>query len=169
MKKKIVIGALALLLMLGAGGGVMAANEVSKVQDDIIVDGVYAGDINLSGLTAEEAEAEIKSYIDTLESKTITMVTGEHEDVLKLSDIGIKWKNKDIVEEAVSLGKSGNLIARFKELTDLKTDNKVYDLELAVSSKKIKKYITETIKPYNQEAKEPSLKKSGGSFVVTKE
>lgn len=169
MKKRAVIGVLALVLILALGCGVFAANKVTETEDGIIVDGVYAGNINLSGLTVEEAKDAIQAYIDELESRSVTMVTGKHKDTFKLSDIGIDWSNSEILDEAVELGKSGNLIARFKDLVDLKTKNHVYDLELKVNQKAIKKYIKETLMAYDQEAKEPEITRSNGEFQITGE
>ncbi|MDD7390900.1 MAG: VanW family protein [Lachnospiraceae bacterium] len=170
MKKRAILGILALVLVLAFGGGVMAAKSVmDSTEEGIIVDGVYAGSINLSGLTAKEAEKAVEDYISELEEKTVTMVTGDHEDKLKLSSIGIDWTNPEILDEAMELGKSGNLIERFKALSDLKRENHVYDLKLEVDQKAIKKYIKKTLQAYDQEAKEPELKRSGGEFVITKE
>ncbi|MCI7098641.1 MAG: VanW family protein [Lachnospiraceae bacterium] len=170
MKKRAVIGVLALVLIFALGGGAMAAKSVADAAEEgVIVDGVYAGSINLSGLTAKEAEKAVQDYIDGLESKSVTMVTGEHEDTLKLSDIGIDWSNPEILDEAMELGKSGNLIARFKVLSDLKKENHVYDLNLEVDQKAIKNYIKNTLQAYDQEAKEPGLNRSNGEFVITKE
>lgn len=167
MKKRAVIIIPVLVLALALGSGVFAAQEVAKTEDGVIVDGVYAGSINLSGLTAKEAEDAVSAYTSQLEGKTITMVTGKHEDTLKLSDIGIEWSNKNVLDEAVNLGKSGNLIARFKTLADLKVKNKVYDLELTVNKKKITQYIKKTLQAYDQKAKEPSIKRVDGSFQIT--
>lgn len=169
MKKRAVIGVLALVLVLALGGGLAAAKEVMDTEDGIIVDGVYAGTINLSGLTAQEAESAVREYIDGLEEKSVTMITGKHKDTLKLSEIGIDWKNPEILDEAMELGKTGNLIARFKELSDLKGENHVYDLELEVDQKAIEKYIDKTLKAYDQEAKEPGLERVNGEFVITEE
>lgn len=169
MKKRAVIGVLALVLILAFGSGAMAAKEVMDIEEGVIVDGVYAGRINLSGLTAGEAEKAIQEYIKELESRSVTMVTGKHKDTLKLSDIGIDWINPEILDEAMELGKSGNLIVRFKTLSDLKSENHVYDLNLEVDQKAIKNYIDETLKVYGQEAKEPELDRSNGEFVITPE
>ena len=164
MKKRVVIGVsvLALILVLGLGGVAIAAKEVAKTEDGVIAEGIYAGSINLSGLTEDEAEDAIQDYIEELEKKSVTMVTGEHEDTFKLSDIGVEWTNKEILEEAVELGKSGNLIARFKALSDLKKNNQVYELNLEVDEKAITKYIEETLQEYDQEAKEPEITRYNG-------
>lgn len=169
MKKRAVIGVLALVLILAFGGGLAAAKEVMDTEEGIIVDGVYAANINLSGLTAGEAESAVREYIDGLEDRTVTMVTGKHKDTLKLSEIGIDWKNPEVLDEAMELGKSGNLIARFKALSDLRSENHVYDLELEVDRKAIEEYIEKTLKAYDQEAKEPELKRVNGEFVITEE
>ena len=73
MKKRAVIGVLALVLILALGGGLAAAKEVMDTEEGIIVDGVYAGNINLSGLTAGEAESAVREYIDGLEDRTVSL------------------------------------------------------------------------------------------------
>ena len=40
---------------------------------DTIKEGVYAGDISLSGMTAEEANTEIQAYVDSLKSCLLTL------------------------------------------------------------------------------------------------
>lgn len=171
MKKGIIGGVsiLAVLLVLALGSVAIAAHEVDKTEDGVIAEGVYAGDINLSGLTEEEAETAVNDYIAELEKKSITMVTGKHKDTFEVGAIGVEWTNQEIIKEAVELGKNGNLIARFKALSDLKKNNQVYELNLEINDKAIKTYIKNNLKKYDQEAKEPELTRSNGSFVITAE
>lgn len=167
MRKRVVTGLLALFLVLGIGSGAMAAKTVAETEDGVIVEGVYAGDINLSGLTAKEAKKAVKEYIASLENRSIKMITDTHEDVLNLKKIGITWNNPEILDEAMELGKHGNLIARFKELSDLKKNNQKYELDLTFDQKKIRKFVKNTLKAYDQEAKEPSIARVDGAFQVT--
>lgn len=169
MKKGAAISVLVLSLVMILGAGVYAAGKITEPEPGVIVDGVYAGNINLSGLTSDEAKEAVNEYIETLEKKTITVVTGDHEDVLNLSEVGIEWTNSEIVDEAMDLAKTGNVISRFKILSDLKRENKVFDLKLNVNSQKLNEFVEETLKSYDQEAKEPTITKKGSSFVVTDE
>ena len=64
-----------LVFVLAIGAAALSAGLHSRAQakpDDTILEGVYAGDISLSGMTREEAKAAIQSYVDSLASSTIT-------------------------------------------------------------------------------------------------
>jgi len=72
MKKWICL--LAFVCTLGVA--VLAAGIHSKAQakpDDTILEGVYAGEISLSGMTRDQAKAAIQSYVDSLGSNTIVL------------------------------------------------------------------------------------------------
>ena len=43
---------------------------------------------------------------------------------ISLSELGISWKNPELVSEAVSLGKKGNIVARYKAEKDLQNKGK---------------------------------------------
>lgn len=44
------------------------------------------------------------------------------------SELGLYWNNPEIVEEALTLGNSGNIIERYKMLKDLEHENKIYPI-----------------------------------------
>ena len=45
----------------------------AATQSDVISEGVYIGDQNVGGMTAEEAEAYVKSKVEELASSVITI------------------------------------------------------------------------------------------------
>ena len=49
---------------------------------------------------------------------------------ISLSELGISWKNPELVSEAVSLGKKGNIVARYKAEKDLQNKGKNYPVVL---------------------------------------
>ena len=103
-----------LVFVLAIGAAALSAGLHSRAQakpDDTILEGVYAGDISLSGMTREEAKAAIQSYVDSLASSTITLNVVEGNTVnVTASELGLGWANPELVEEAVNLGKSGNVV-----------------------------------------------------------
>ena len=52
-----------------------------------------------------------------------------------LSDLGYKWTNKSVIEEAVGVGKSGNVIKRYKDGLDLKIKELSSNLNLELKKK----------------------------------
>ena len=89
---------------------------------------VYFGEVSVGGMTQEEAKAAVEEYISGKLSQTITLQSGKNTVQVPASQFGISWGNPEIAEEAAGLGKSGNLITRYKAMKDLENEDKVYEL-----------------------------------------
>ena len=163
MKKKILS---CLLLSLMVGILFAGTNSFAKTTSDEIAMGVYAEDVNLSGLTKEEAKDAINAYVSEKAEEKITLTIGDEKLDVTRESLGVSWKNEEVVEEALNLGKSGNLIKRYKALKDLQFDNKVYDLEYTADTELIQTVVTEKCTKYNQKATNVGLKKTDSGFVV---
>ena len=163
MRKKILS---CLLLSLMAGILFAGSNSYAKTTSDEIAMGVYAEDVNLSGLTKEEAKDAISAYVSEKAEEKITLTIGDEKLDVTRESLGVSWNNEEVVEEALGLGKSGNLIKRYKALKDLQFDNKVYDLEYTADTELIQTVVTEKCTKYNQKATNVGLKKTNSGFVV---
>lgn len=155
-----------LLLSLTAGILFAGTNSYAKTTSDEIAMGVYAEEVNLSGLTKEEAKEAINAYIAGKSEEKITLMIGEEELNVSRESLGISWDNEEVVDEALGLGKSGNLIKRYKALKDLQFDNKVYELEYTADTELIQTVVTEKCTKYNQKATNVGLKKTDSGFEV---
>lgn len=134
--------------------------------DDTIKTGIYAGDVELSGMTAQEATAVIEEHIEGLKDVEITLLAANDHDVTTTAgDLGVTWKNPELVQEALELGTHGNVIERYKTLMDLQHENYVYPIELDFDLQAINDLLTRCTK-YDQEAINVSLKRDGGKFTV---
>ena len=163
MRKKILS---CLLLSLMAGILFAGSNSYAKTTSNEIAMGVYAEEVNLSGLTKEEAKEAINAYVSEKAEEKITLTVGEEELNVSRGDLGVSWNNEEVVDEALGLGKSGNLIKRYKALKDLQFDNKVYDLQYTADTELIQTIVTEKCTKYNQKATNVGLKKTDSGFVV---
>ncbi|MBO5551793.1 MAG: VanW family protein [Lachnospiraceae bacterium] len=133
-----------------------------------INEGVFAGTIDLSGLSGTEAMTAVNGYITDLGDTQIALncVSGNQVTV-PASSLGIYWKNTDIINDALTLGQSGNVIKRFKELADLKKTNKIYPVELGVDEQKVKNILASECAKYDVKAQDALMKRSDGNFSVT--
>lgn len=133
-----------------------------------INEGVYAGKTDLSGLSETEAMTAVNNKVASFGDTELTLncVSGNQVTV-RMSDLGLHWENTDIISDAISLGQSGNVIKRFKEMSDLKRTNKVYPLELKVDEQKVRNIITGECVKYDIEAKDALMSRSNGSFNIT--
>lgn len=148
--------------------GITLNVDAKEKANDKIEAGIYADDINLEGMTASEAKKEVQAYVDSFADTEIVMHAIDDETItVTASELGLKWKNKEIIDEAASLGKKGNIVQCYKALKDLQRSNKIYDVEFDFDKNKIKSFIEENGAKYNQAAVNASLKRVDGAFEIT--
>ncbi len=140
---------------------------VQAKDEDTIKTGVYAGDIDLSGKTETEAKAAIEAYMEELQSVEITLqAADENEVVVTAGELGVKWTNSELVEEAMELGRQGNVIQRYMALKDLEHENKVFTIALQFDIQVINDILTNECTKFDREAVNVSLKRENGEFHV---
>lgn len=134
--------------------------------DTVIAEGVFIGDFDLSGKTRGEAAELINDYINQLQSKQITLNITNKQETVTASELGFSWNNAEVVDKAAALGTQGNLITRYKALTDLKTENKVLSLDITYDDGMVAGFVDRVAEKYDIPAKNATLTRSGGKFVV---
>ncbi len=165
MRKSAKIEKLLIVLVFSVlvfGGRVQAAEK------DTIMQGVYAGEIDLSGKTAVEAKAAIEFYVENLKATEITLEAAEgNQVVITAGDLGINWSNTDLPDEAMQLGRKGNVIERYKILKDLEQENYSFDIELDFDVEAINTVLAEKCVKYDRKAVNVSLRRlEDGQFEV---
>lgn len=166
MRVKVCLAALAAALTLGAGvsaGGM----TVQAAESDTIKSGIFAGNIDLSGKTAQEAEQAVTEYVEGLKDVPITLLAANNQEVVTTAgSLGIAWANQELVQEALEIGTRGNIIERYKVMKDLEHENKVYDIAFNFDIEAINNILTGECAKYNQDAVNVSLKRENGAFQV---
>lgn len=153
----------ALVTMFALSFGITAHAE----EKGFIKTGIFAGDIELSGMSAEQAEAALNAYIDGLRGTEITLLAGgNHPVTVTADDLGIRWGNPELVSEAMEVGTHGNVIERYKILMDLEHENLVYPIELDFDFQTINDILTNECVKYDVKAVNTSLKRENGEFQV---
>lgn len=140
----------------------------SNASEARILDGIYAENIPLGGYTADEARDIINRYVDELSGRLIVLYTVNDEEVsITPGDVGFRWSNPEIIDEAVSLGNSGNIVERYKAKKDLNYTNEIYDISFDVNEDSIRSVLLEQCTEFDCEAKDGGLKRQDdGSFIV---
>ena len=102
----------ACLLMLGL--------QAKAESNDVIKKGIFAGDVELSGMDAAQAEAAVEAYVESLRDVEITLLAaGDAQVPVTAGQLGVAWANREIVSQALEVGIHGNVIERYKMLKDL--------------------------------------------------
>ena len=138
----------------------------AKTTDEKIAMGVFVDEVDVSGMTKEEAIIAVNDYVASKGEETVTFtIDGEPLEVSR-GALGIAWNNSEVLEEAVAIGKKGNLIKKYKEIKDLEFHNKVFPLTYTGDAELIQTVITEECTKFNKDAVDMGLKKTESGFVV---
>ena len=147
-------------------GHISAAEAASDAER--ILDGVYIGPVDVSGLTEEEARSKVEALIESMKEQRLTVAIGEEEDTLPIWDAGFEWVNTDAPHEAVELGKAGNILSRFKTLQDLEENKYVIPLERTVNRDVVDGFVGQEAEVHNTRPVNMGLVRNDeGEFEVT--
>lgn len=166
MKKSKILALAAIIL----AAGTIFLSDVSAVKADIpkdtlIQEGVYIGGIDVGGMTAEQATAAVDAYVAKLQEEWI--VLAGPKDVLKYQwkDLGLTAKTSAAVQEAVSIGNTGNMIKRFIDLQNLEKEDHVIDMGLSIDKQATANKIYNKRSKIDVKAIDNGLKRENGKFV----
>ncbi len=134
-----------------------------------IPDGVYVDTVSLGGKTAEEAKELVNEYVKSLANKKFTLSVDGHNVKSTLEEIGFTCEENDYINQASNLGKTGNLIKRYKELKDIEKKTLVYDLHFTINDKKASKFIEKKCKKYEIEPVDAIMTRKNGKFQIKQE
>lgn len=146
-----------------------SASPVYAKEEYTILNGVYADELDLSGLTEEEAKEKVYAYVAELGDIEVTLFAVEDKSVVKtMADLGLNWTNPEIIKEATGHARGGNFIQRYKATKDLQENNVVYNIGLSVDKDEIKAIIEDECSKYNIKQKDFGLKRVNGQFEIVK-
>lgn len=154
-------------VLLVAVIGLSAAVIASSNDSNTITTGVYINDLSVGGMTKEEAEKALAEYIEEASQDTLVLKAGEKTVKSTLAELGFSCEKNNFVEEAYNLGKTGNIISRYKTMKDIEKEQKVFELEFSLDEEKLKKFVEKSAKKYNHEAVNASMERSNGTFQIT--
>lgn len=174
MKRKIVAAAVLCACLCAAhlNQQVVLAEETETVS--VFYDGVSIGPVEIGGMTREEAKKAVNDYIKQISSTSLTLcldgvANAEKQLVITAADLGLKWTNPDVIEDAMGLGDAGNVVRRYKAKKDVENNAIIFELEFAVDEKKLKEILETNIGILSIEAKDATIEKKGDRFVYTDE
>jgi vancomycin resistance protein YoaR len=131
-----------------------------------IADGVYIGSISVGGMTAEQATAAVAAYTETLLDAEITLTVEDKSVTVQAADLGIAFTDENVVKEAVEVGRSGNLIKRYKDKKDLENGDKIIPMILSADDDAVREVLEAQAENLNREAINCGLTHENGEFVI---
>lgn len=150
---------------------------ILNVNNSNIIKGVYIEEVDASNLDKETLKNMVNDKVNNIEDVEVRY--GEYNSIFKLEEIGININYKDIVNDALKIGRTDNIIIdNFNILkanlfkTKLKLDITIDSEKLKEAIKNIQAEIPEAIKEYSYDIKDKELiitnGKSGQKVITEK-
>lgn len=139
------------------------ANE----KEDTISKGVFIDTVEISGMTVTEAKEALRNHIQGLRNKSFALVIGNNTMVVTMADLDYKYEPNNYIKQAISLGKSGNLIKRYKEIKDIEYGKVVYPLTYTYDEDKLRDLIEDAAVRYRISPKNASFTRKNNQFYYT--
>ncbi len=117
------------------------------LDSDLIYDGVYIEEVNIGGLTKEQAlERAEKDYAGPRLDKYFTIQAGAYSKDLSYTDLGASFDFSDTIDQAYKLGRSGNKAKRIEAAEALSERPEYLVTAITVDKGKIKSVLKDVEK-----------------------
>ena len=143
-------------LCIGFAGG-RAATKAETAENHKIADGVYIGNVYVGGMTEEEAVDAISAYAQSVDDAVLTLNANGKSVEVSAQELGITFQNTNAVQEALAVGRNGNLIKRYKDKKDLEHGSKVFELPLGLNETAAREVLTAKAEKLNNEVVDNGL------------
>ncbi len=120
------IGFLALLVvgvLFGCSGVSFANNKITP--------GVYVGNLNLSGLTREQAGEQLVFMKDKLAHCPVVIKYGANAWTMEAGSLGVKLDSEKTLQKAAAIGHTGSIIKQWREQHRVKKEGRRIQPELS--------------------------------------
>lgn len=165
LRSKKAVFTLIMAAVLSVSAGDLRADAANS-REQLYGTGISIENIDLSGMTKSEAETAIDAYINELDGKIITFDMMDNQIAVQASEFGLSIGNPYILEDAIGLGKSGNIVKRYKERKDLEKEPVSFNLELKIDRDMTREVLEEKCAVFNEEAKQAGIVKNGDKFEI---
>ena len=133
---------------------VLLSEEISDVKlSDVqeIPEGVSIGDIEVGGLTGEEAAALVAEYFDQAGEATVRFLVDAQSMEKTLDELGLYWKNEGDISRTLYDVSRGNLLKQYKLVKDIENDMLDTEIQFAVEEEAAVALLDEDLLPLNVE------------------
>ena len=143
------------------------AEASGQDESERICQGVFIDEVEVSGMTKEKAQEAIDKFVKELQEKNIAIRVNDNLVKTKLVDLGYDILPNDFIDQALAIGKKGNLIKRYKEIKDIEHGGYIYTPQYKVDIRKIKGLVSEEVSSYNISPIDAKVTRTNGKFVYT--
>lgn len=139
--------------------------DAGTEQSQEIVKSVSVNDINLGGMTKDDAKSALEEYASATLNRVLTVKIGSKIYKKTYEELGYEFSINDTVQEAYSYGRSGNKIEDAKDIYGLNENN--INLSKNINKKKTLAFVKELKSNVDKKPVNAKIYKSGTGLAVT--
>ena len=168
-RKNIMIAIVAFVVIVV---GALAAYSLSikgvvKEWDNKIYPGVTVQDVDLGGMTSEEAKDKLTETFETaIGNKKLSIIAGDKQYELIYSDIMPKCDIDGTVEQAYKFGKESGIFKKYRAIKNSNNEKNQISLGFSYDEEKLKVYEEKLQKDVTQSAKDATISIEKDKIVV---
>lgn len=139
---------------------------IININNENVIKGIYIENVNVSDLTKEDLNKLVNEKISSIED--IEMYYGEYSTIIKLEDIGLQIDEKEAIRNAISTGKSNNIILDNYKILKSKLFKTKLHINVIIDEKKLEETIKNMQVEMPEAIKEYSYEVEKDNLIVTK-
>ncbi|MDI3476544.1 MAG: hypothetical protein PWQ59_69 [Thermoanaerobacterium sp.] len=154
---------LVLVLVLFVGSIAMFYTIINQ---NTIAKGVFVNGINLSGLTKTEAYSKLQSELKTIDSLKVVLKYNDMQFIVPNDDVKISYDYADIINEAYSIGKNGNIFNRIKTIYEVGKHGRYLEYSPEANFKNLDIFVADISKKIDKDPVDAKINVSNGKINV---
>ncbi|MBQ9388286.1 MAG: VanW family protein [Lachnospiraceae bacterium] len=135
--------------------------------DAVIPMGIIIGGKDVGGMTKTQARGIIESMYEEPENQSVEVVFDEKTVTTSLDRLGVSWGINSAINQAITLGKGGGLIQRYKTQKALSLSPYRIEISKTLDRNEIKDFVQNQAAQIDVEPVDAALSREDGEFVVT--
>jgi len=152
-----------ILLMLA----ITAQFVYAVLKYDNIYKGIHINGLNVGGYTISELESLLnKNYKDNLNGLEITLKVKNISETVSFSDLGVSCNIQEVVDKAYSIGRSGNIFKRLRELLEVRKNGAQINIDITFDKEKLANVVQSLYDKTFIPVKEADLVIEGNKIVL---
>ena len=136
-------------------------------EDHEVPEGVTVNGMEFGGMTVKSAEEKLQQFVDEVCGGALTLTVSGEDVTIPYKDFDMHVADSTVVQDICQIGTSGNLIKRYKELSDVKNNKAEFTLNFEYDHDKLKELVDEDTAEYNRDAQNATLVRHSGEFIIT--
>lgn len=132
-----------------------------------ILNGVYLENVNLSGMTKEQAQQAVQKRMEEITGYQILLRMDDETVGVSASELGVSGDNQKMIDHAVEIGQVGNVIKRYKAQKDMEESPIQLPIQYQAEESAIQTALEQYCVPLNREVVNYGLTRENGEFQVT--